>query len=237
MVTGSAPSADVVAEICALDAPLWRKLETYVAHQRSTGSPFVAAAQALVERLRSGEVGESAPAPDAAMPPFLLPDAQGRLVGLDDIVANGPAVISFNRGHWCPFCRIELTALAQAHWEFAEMGVPVVAILPDRQQFAGRLPAIVRDRLTLLSDMDCAYALSLGLVMWLGDDLRGLMQGAGLDLAEVNGNPSWAVPVPATFVVDGQGRVVARRVEADFRQRMEIDDIRAALRRARGLDA
>jgi peroxiredoxin len=231
--------AAALAEICAMDAPPWRRLEAFVEKQREFKSPFTDAAQQLVDRLKAGDVGREAPKRGNLIPPFLLPDQKGQLRSLEDFTQHGPLVMSFNRGHWCPFCRIELTALAQAYDDFADLGATLISIMPDRQQYVGRLPRNVARRLTILSDIDNTYALSLGLVMWLGDGMRKLMADHGVDLAEVNGNDSWCVPVPATFVVDGNGRIVARMVEPDFRKRMSIEDIRSALRteRARRVDA
>jgi peroxiredoxin len=150
--------------------------------------------------------------------------------GLDELVSDGPVVMSLNRGHWCPFCRIELSALADAHRDFDALGAKIVSIMPDRQQFVGRLPADIRRKLTILSDIDNEFALSLNLAIWLGDEMRELMRDQGLDLAEVHGNESWCVAVPATFVLDGSARVVARRIEPDFRKRMSIEEIGSALR-------
>ena len=212
-----------------MDAPLWRRLALYVEAQREAGVPFAAASDRLVERLRAGDVGHSAPATGDIMPEFLLPDQNGRLVSLGRLTAAGPIVLSFNRGHWCPFCQIELSALAQAHADLVGLGARIVSIMPDRQAYVGRLPRQVTERLIILSDIDCAYALSLGLVMWLGDELRELMSGFGLSLDVVHGSKGWIVPLPATFVVGREGRVLARKVEAEFRERMDIADIKAAL--------
>jgi peroxiredoxin len=220
---------EVLAEICVMDAPLWRRMELYVETQRAHGIPFAAASDRLVARLKEGEVGRDAPGLGAVMPEFLLPDQRGRLVRLSELTAAGPVVLSFNRGHWCPFCRLELNALADAHAELVGLGASVVSIMPDRQVFLGRLPREVVRRLTILADVDSAYALSLGLTMWLGDELKGLMLGFGLSLEEVHGNACWIVPLPATFVLDGDGRVVARKVEAEFRQRLSVEEIKAAL--------
>jgi peroxiredoxin len=221
--------ADALAEICEMDAPLWRRIELFVEKQREAGSPFVAATEKVVARLRAGDVGETAPKPGEQMPPFLLPARDGRLVGLDDLVREGSVVISFNRGHWCPFCRIELSALAAAHDEIAGLGARVVSIMPDRQHYVGRLPRAVTDRILVLSDIDSAYALSLGLTMWLGDSMGELMRQHGVDLNQIHGDGSWIVPVPATFVIGADRRVIARLVEHDFRRRMNVEDIRAVL--------
>jgi peroxiredoxin len=69
--------------------------------------------------------------------------------------------------------------------------------------------------------------------MWLGDTLRELMLGHGLSLEEIHGGQGWLVPLPATFVLDEGGRVLARAVEPEFRRRMDIEDIKAALASAR----
>ncbi|MET0481991.1 MAG: peroxiredoxin-like family protein [Aestuariivirgaceae bacterium] len=222
-------SPRTLAEICVMDAPLWRRLELYVETQREEGSPFAAASDELVARLKAGVVGERAPAVGETMPDVILPDQHGHLVGLHALAETGPVVLSFNRGHWCPFCHIELTALAEAHADLVELGAKVVSIMPDRQAYLGRLPDAAASRLTILADIDCGYSLSLGLVMWLGDRLKDLMLGFGVSLEEIHGNRGWMVPVPATFILDSRARVAARAVEHDFRRRMDIEDIKAAL--------
>jgi peroxiredoxin len=212
-----------------MDDPLWRRLEAFADAQRAFGSPFADAFRLMAGRFERGEVGLDAPQLGDRMADFLLPDQKGRLTQLAELTVRGPVIVSFNRGHWCPFCRIELTALAQAHAEFANLGAQIVSITPDRQAFIGRLPREVTSRLTILCDIDNAYALSLGLAMWLGDELQAMMMQHGVNLEETQGSPGWIVPVPATFVLAKGGRIIARKVEPDFRQRLDIEDIRRAL--------
>ena len=164
------------------------------------------------------------------MPPFLLPDGRNRLVTLDDIVRDGPAVISFNRGHWCEYCLIELTAFREALNEFALHGARVVSIMPESQAHISAMDH--HDAFTIVSDIDNGYALELGLAIWLGDDVRRLYLEHGLELQKYNGNDTWFLPIPATFVVGKDGRIIDRYVDPDFRNRMEIADILSALRRA-----
>lgn len=227
---------DILAEtldaICAMDAPLWRRLEAFVAKQREWKTPFLGAGERLVERLRTGDFESEAPGIGENMPDFLLPDQNGRLRSLREFTAIGPVILSFNRGHWCPFCRIELSALADAHRDLEAIDVKIVSIMPDRQAFVGRMPEHIRHHVTILSDIDNEYVLSLGLAIWLGDELRGLMKSQGLDLQEVHGNDRWCLPLPATFVLGRGGQVLARRIEPDFRTRMSIEEIMAALQRA-----
>jgi peroxiredoxin len=82
----------------------------------------------------------------------------------------------------------------------------------------------------VLSDIDNGYALSLGLAIWLGEEVRQLDLENGLHLEKYNGNDTWFLPIPATFVVGKDGRIIDRYVDPDFRSRMEIAGIEAALR-------
>lgn len=229
--------ADELDEICALEVPLSRRLELYVERQRAFGSPFAAATDALVERLRARDYAGGAPEVGEAMPDFLLPDDRGRLRSLRELTAAGPLVLSLNRGHWCPFCRIELDALARAHDDLLDLGARIVSILPDRQAFVGGLPEMVRGRLLLLSDIDNEFAGSMGLVMRIPPPVKTLMRSAGVDLAEIHGNPLSMVPLPATFVVGADGLVLARFIDPEFRHRMEPAAIAGTLRAHQGFAA
>ncbi len=82
------------------------------------------------------------------MPLFVLPDETGRMVSLADLLAQGPAVMTFHRGHWCPFCRISINTLAQAQLRIQALGARMVAIVPDRQQFAAEMKSDVRRQLS-----------------------------------------------------------------------------------------
>jgi peroxiredoxin len=212
-----------------MEAPLNERLAAYADALRELNFPFTEAYDDLVARLKAGEVGTMAPDVGEPMPTFSLPAHSGRLVSLEEILGAGPAVISFNRGHWCPFCKIELATIASHQDEIAARGAQLVSILPDRQQFVRRLPEEVLNNFVILTDIDNSYALSLGLVMWLGQRIADLMQGRGHRLGEYQGNDGWFVPLPATFVVGRDGRVLGRRVDPEFRRRMEVEEILAAL--------
>ena len=227
--TQLAPLSEVHSAVCAMEAPLGAKLAAYAAALRERNSPFVDTYDRIVARLRSGGAGITAPQPGEMMPPFMLPDGEGRMVRLDELIAEGPLVVSFNRGHWCPFCKIELGSLAGAAQEMTKLGAKVVSIMPDRQSFIGPLAGKLRGKVSFLSDIDNAYALSLGLAMWVGEPARRLMSGIGWRLDTFQGNDAWLLPLPATFVVGADGVIIARFVDADFRERMEIANILEAL--------
>jgi peroxiredoxin len=222
--------ADAFVDICSSGAPLNERLSAYAERLRELNFPFAEAYDTLIARVLSGEVGNTAPAVGEAMPEFVLPGRDGQIVSLQDVTRRGPAVISFNRGHWCSFCKIELHTLAEHHDEIVAAGGEMVSIIPDRQQFAEPLRKLTLDKFQILSDIDNGYALSLGLVMWTGEHLKSLMSGRGYHLETYHGNDGWFIPVPATFVVGKDRTVLARFVDPDFRRRMEINEILAALR-------
>ena len=117
----------------------------------------------LVARLKEHAAGEAAPKPGEMMPPFVLPDDNGRLVKLADLLAQGPAVVTFHRGHWCPYCRISINTLAKAQPRIEAFGARMVAIVPDREQFADEMKSDSGAKFPILTDMDNGYAMSLNL--------------------------------------------------------------------------
>ena len=224
--------AEAFADVCGMDATLGSKLAAYSAHLRALNSPVALAYDHLVARLGASGAGLKAPGIGDVLPDFLLPDSANRLRCLDDYLQSGPLVVSFNRGHWCTFCKIELHELAQARVAVEACGGRLISIMPESQQFVARLKPILKGEVEILSDMFNSYAFSLGLVIWIGDEIRELMRGSAIDAALSQGNPSWMVPVPATFVIGRDARIVARLVDPDFRRRMDVEDIIAALGRA-----
>ena len=221
---------EAFAEIVKMDTTLRQRLGAYAEKVRELNLPIAEAYDRLVERLQNAGVGTGAPEVGTTMPSFLLPDQNGKLVNLEQLLRNGPVVLSFNRGHWCPFCKLELRGLAEVQPKLSEHNAHVVSIMPERQQYTSRLAQDLDDKLNILSDIDNGYALSLGLLMWVGDEVAGLMRNRGIDLREFQGNDGRLLPVPATFVLDHDGRIIARWVNPDFRTRMETDEILRALK-------
>jgi peroxiredoxin len=212
-----------------LDASLGEQLRAFAEAARQRQPHFAEAVDRLVERLRRYGAGESAPSPGDPMPPFILPDDTGRLVSLEELLRHGPAAVTFHRGHWCPYCRININALAQAHGEIAREGGQIVAIMPDRQKFVAELRSQSNVPFPILTDMDNGYALSLNLTIWVGAEMQKLMEQRQ-DLPTFQGNSSWMLPIPATFVVGRDGLIRARFIDPDYRKPMAIADMLAALR-------
>jgi peroxiredoxin len=224
---------DCFARCRNLEGPLADRLRAFASEVRRLGPHFQAAIDALVDRLVESNAGAAAPKVGEPMPSFLLPNEQGRLVRLEDFLAEGPVALAFHRGHWCPYCRINIDALARAEEEVAADNRHIVAIVPDRQRFAVWLKADAKAPFPVLTDMDNGYAMTLGLAIYVGDELKNMMVSSGWDPSVSQGTDNWMLPIPATFIIGTDGIVHARFVDPDYRVRMAIEDMLAALQSAK----
>jgi peroxiredoxin len=137
--------------------------------------------------------------------------------------------VTFHRGHWCPYCRISINTLAKAQQRIEGLGARMVAIVPESGPFAAEMKFDSNVKFPILSDMDNGYALSLNLAIWVGTEIEEYMTKLGHPLPQYQGNESWMLPIPATFVVAKDGRIKARFVDPDYRKRMAVDELVTAL--------
>jgi peroxiredoxin len=217
-----------------MDAPLADRLQVFADEVRALNPEFAEVVERMVARLKSAGVGEDAPQPGETMPEFVLPDEQGRLTQLSELTAKGPVAVTFHRGHWCPYCQINASALTRIHAGVQALGGEIVAITPEAARFNAGLKDEARARFPVLSDMDNAYAMLLNLAFYVGEEKQRFMTAAGWDIAPYQGSQQWMLPVPATFIVGRDGLVKARFIDPDYRRRMDTDAILDAVRQARG---
>jgi peroxiredoxin len=213
-----------------MEGTLNEQLRAYANAGREIFPAYGEAVDRLVARLAENGGGENAPRPGEVMPPFILPDENGRLLTLPTLLERGPVAVMFFRGHWCPYCRLNVHAIIQAQDRIKLMGAQIVAIMPETQEFTEKFKADSGAPFPVLTDLDNGYALSLNLAIWLGTEIQRLL--AYQDMAKFHGNDGWLLPIPAVFVVGRDGIVKARSVDPDFRKRMEIDDLLKALESA-----
>ena len=190
-----------------------------------TLSTLMADTQQMVQ----SAVAEQALGVGQRAPSFALPNAIDKAVASDALLRRGPLVISFYRGAWCPYCNLELRALQDALPRIHELGAELVAIspnLPDKS-----LTSIEKHGLTyeILTDAQNRIARRYGLVITLSEEIRPLYRQIGFDIPGHNGDDSWELPMPATYVVAPDGEIVFRFVSADYTRRAEPADIIAAL--------
>lgn len=221
--------AQALTQADTIDAPLDEKLAAYVALSREIVPEVLAAYDRVVAQLERVGAGNGAPAVGEELPAFALPDNTGRIVHLDGLLTRGPVVVSFNRGHWCPYCRLEVRALARAEPNLRERGAGIVSIVPERGELRDKMINDQRLPFQILTDVDLGYGLSLGLVIAVSTEIVEVYRMLGIDLPQFQGRDGWFLPVPATYVVGAGRRIRAGFVNPDFRKRMTIEQIEAAL--------
>jgi peroxiredoxin len=217
------PIEAVYLKVRSSDLSLSDRLKA-VADAARTHKPWYAEAVDLFAgRLAQVHAGDDAPAVGDQMPGFILPDHEGRLVSLDEILDRGPAVVAFHRGHWCPFCRLSMTSLAEI--EQRVKPAQIVAISTETQRYTRMLREQTGAMFPVLTDMDAAYTMSLNLAVWVDTKLAGMISEAGWDIPLYQGGGDWVLPIPSVFVVRQDGTIAARHIDPDYRQRMEIDEL------------
>jgi len=163
------------------------------------------------------------------VPMFELPDAFGNTVKLGEVLEQGPAIISFYRGSWCPFCNLELRALQREFEAIKDAGGTLVAISPNVPDES--LGMIDKHEITfpVLSDQHNVVARQFNLVFELEDSLIEHYRDIDRNIDQMNGSDVWEVPVPATYVVDQSGVIRFAFVDVNHRVRAEPAEVIAAV--------
>jgi peroxiredoxin len=229
------PTLEQELEACTqrcktMNAPLEERLSVMADDVRRLAPGFAEVVDRMVARLKNGGAGAAAPAVGDVMPDFVLPDDSGKLTSLGSLLASGKVVIAFHRGHWCPYCQINLETLANIEPEVRAAGGQLVVITPETQKFTKQFKSETGAAFPVLTDIDCGYALELNLAILINEEKRTAMTLSGWDISPYNANNNWILPIPATFIVGQDGIVTGRFVDPDYRKRMGIDDLLAALR-------
>jgi peroxiredoxin len=180
--------------------------------------------RAIEELFRSGVEDRLLPL-GATAPAFALPDFSGKIVRSSDLLAIGPLVISFFRGRWCPYCVTELEAWRDLYPALRERGALVIGVSPQNQRQSDFTASQHAIPFPLLVDAGCAVAERYGLAWTLPDYLRRYYRGILLNIPFINGEESWRLPLPATFVLSPGGKVLYAEAHADFRVRPEPEEV------------
>lgn len=186
-----------------------------------------------IEELRASFAMEKAIGVDALAPDFTLPDAQGTPVAMSELLRLGPVVVTFYRGGWCPYCNIQLRAYQAVLPEITALGARLVAISPQMPEWS--LVTATKNELTfdVLSDVGNKVARSFGLVYALPEELRVPLRSNNRALPGINGDESWELPIPASYVIGRDRRVALAFLDVDYRNRLDPTAILAALKSLR----
>lgn len=167
--------------------------------------------------------------PGMPAPDVLFRDKNLDSVYLSDILKNKHVVLSFFRGTWCPYCTMELHALEQIKGQVESKGAVILAVSPELYQYSAEVINKEQIGLPILTDLGNKSASEFGLVFELPASYREFYELSNLHLNILNGDNSWTLPVPATFIISGEGIISATYINVDYTQRMEPDDILRAL--------
>ena len=192
---------------------------------KGASRPIAAAYDAMIAQLESAGMTDGALKPGALMPDFLLPNIDGRLISRDALLAKGPVLLSFVRGHWCPYCREEMQALQT----LTETNIQLAVITPEvggRAQNSRKALGLTYE---MLCDIDHGLALACGLLFRVSDAVRQHYAAAGTDLPAFYGNDGWMLPLPATYGVDTDGIIRFAHIDLDFRRRLNPATFAAAM--------
>ena len=210
-----------LADILAQNESTRQKFTALRAANRQRNARVEEAADRFVEQVARTFEPQLIPNVGDKFPDFLLPNQYGRMSDRDAFMQGNPAIISFNRGHWCFYCMLELSLWSQALSQAGALPCRVVSIIPERGMYARVLKDRCQFSFPVLSDVDNGFGMSLGLTVALTEELRGYYYERNDDIGLFQGNSGWFLPVPATFVVDSDSVILARFAEPEYRTRMD----------------
>jgi peroxiredoxin len=185
-----------------------------------------------IEKLRADSVGQGL-AIGTEAPDFQLRNQKNRQIKLSEVLANGPAVLKFIRGEWCPICNTEMAALKRIQPELKALGAKLLVINPQKPDKGLALQGKHALGFDILSDEQQAVIRKFNLQFIVPLPVEEVYKMIGLNLPEHTADGTWNLPVPATFILDKQGVIRARHVDVNYMQRMEPVDILNALRSIR----
>lgn len=169
------------------------------------------------------KIGDKAPA-------FELKNSEGDTVSLNTLTEKGAVVISFNRGNWCPFCNIEFKHLQNTVNEIKNAGANLVVISPQLQEKSKELIDQNRLDYPILFDKGNEVSKKFGIVFTLAESLRPIHKAFEMDIPAHNGDESFTLPVPATFVINRNSEIVFASVNPNWMERTEAHEYLSVLK-------
>jgi peroxiredoxin len=186
-------------------------------------------AQAVAE-LKARHLAEAALSVGAKVPAFELPDHNGKIVSSSDLLTKGRLVLCFIRGRWCPFCVGQMESMNLVLPQIERAGATLAAISPQTVKQAFFMHDQHKLRFPLLSDAGNKVARQFGLTYRVPQLQEAVYRRAFVNLPFTNGDESWELPIPATYIVDRDGMILYASANEDYTERPEPFEIERALR-------
>ena len=184
---------------------------------------------AVVENLRRTGASERVIKIGAIAPDFVLRDIEGCSVALAELRHQGPVVVSFYRGVWCPYCNEDLKAMQEVLPAINKAGSHLVAISPQKPTNSRKAVRALSLTFPLLWDEGGAVAEAFGLRFRFPANLQQVYSALGVDLERINGAAGWTLPMPGRFVVERNGSVSYAESDPDYTRRPDPDHVVAHL--------
>jgi peroxiredoxin len=218
-----------------LNSPLQQQIDEFIAEGASwLPSDLLRDLLRPIGQLITSGAVENALKEGAQAPGFTLPDAHGNSVSLSHLLRQGPVVVTFFRGQWCPYCHLALRAYQQALPQLQAARATLVAISPQTPDHNKALAEKLALTFALLSDRGNQVARTYGLVFTIDKALRLAHLRVGAALPVFNGTDAWDLPMAGTFLVTQSGTVHLGFVDPDFTRRLDPSVIVARLNELKG---
>jgi peroxiredoxin len=199
------------------------------AKQESVPAEILATMDQATEALKRSGIEDRALKTGDTMPDFELPNQRGERRRLSDYLAKSLVVLNIYRGGWCPYCNMEMKALHDVLPDIESRGARLVGMAPETPDKASSTAELHDIAIDILSDAGNQVAEQLGLVFVLPEALRPLYEQFGIDIEASNGDDTFKLPVPATYIIGQDGVIMHDFVNADYTQRVEPSEIVAEL--------
>jgi peroxiredoxin len=182
-----------------------------------------------IAELNENKIADNSLSAPTKAPVFQLQDQNAKPVSSADLLAKGHLVICFIRGRWCPFCVGQLEALNLILPQIQLAGASLIAVSPQTVSQSFFMADQHKLRFPLLSDPDNHVARQFGLVYRVPDYQQAVYRQVFINLPFTNGDESWELPVPATYILNRNGSVLSSSVNADYTERPEPAEILSQL--------
>ncbi|HWG18927.1 MAG TPA: peroxiredoxin-like family protein [Terracidiphilus sp.] len=194
----------------------------------------LAISERAVEELFATGIEERILPAGATAPDFALKDSNGKLLRSADLLKSGPLVIKFFRGRWCPYCMTELETWRDLYGQLRERGALLVAIGPQVERQSDFMANQHGLPFPILTDMGNKVAEQFGLVYTVPQIMREYYRSILVNIPFVNGDQSWRLPLPATYLIGQDRKILFAEAHADFRVRPEPEEVLTAVVAALG---
>lgn len=179
----------------------------------------------VVADLKAQGLAAKSVAAGQTAPEFTLANHDGNSVSSSDMLSRGRLVLCFFRGRWDPFCCGQLEAMNRVFPDIKAAGASLVAISPQTVKQSFFMADQHRLRFPLLSDAGNVVARRFGLVYRVPDEQQAIYRRAFINLPFINGDESWELPIPATYIVDREGGILFASANEDYMERAEPAEI------------